>query len=94
MHIRRHLGCITSKNRKPASHTDRKTHRQNQPTISEKRKRRRTCLQTTTTATTLATSRVGGDGSDVLDTTDSHTGTSEGTEGGLSTGTGGLGTVS
>ena len=51
----------------------------------------RTCLQTATTATTLATSRVGRNGGDVLDTTDSHAGTGEGTEGRLGTGTGGLG---
>lgn len=52
-----------------------------------------TCLQTTTTATTLATSRVGRDGGDILDSADSHAGTGEGTEGGLGTGTGGLGAV-
>lgn len=90
MHIRRHLGCYNLQNRKPASPIQTET----QPTILWKvENTQRTRLQTTTTATTLATSRVGGDGSDVLDTADSHAGTSEGTEGGLSTGTGGLGAV-
>ena len=52
-----------------------------------------TRLQTTTTATTLATSRVGGSGGDVLDSADSHAGTGEGAESGLGAGTGGLGAV-
>jgi len=48
--------------------------------------------QTTTTATALPASRIGGGGGDVLDTTNLHAGTGEGTESGLSTGAGGLGT--
>ena len=59
----------------------------------EKIQTTRTCLQTTTTATTLATSRVRRNGGNVLDSADSHTGTGEGTESGLGTGTGGLGAV-
>lgn len=51
---------------------------------------KRTCLQTATTATTLSAGRVGGSGGDVLNTADLHAGTGEGTEGGLSTRTGGL----
>lgn len=50
-------------------------------------------LETTTTATTLSAGRVGGRGGDVLDTSDSHTGTGKSAESGLSTGAGGLGTV-
>jgi hypothetical protein len=57
------------------------------------RRHTRTYLQTTTTATTLTTGRVGGSGGDVLNATDSHAGTGKSTEGGLSTGTGGLGAV-
>ena len=53
----------------------------------------RTDLETTTTATTLATSRVGGSGGDVLDSANSHARTGQSTEGRLGTGTGGLGTV-
>lgn len=53
----------------------------------------RTLLQTATAATTLPTSRVGGNRSNVLDSADSHTGTGEGAESGLSTGSGGLGAV-
>jgi hypothetical protein len=49
--------------------------------------------QTTTTTTTLSPGRVGGSGSDVLDTADLHAGTGEGTESGLRTRAGGLGTV-
>ena len=54
---------------------------------------KRTSLQTTTTATTLATGRVGGGGGDVLDAADPHAGTGEGTEGRLGAGAGGLGAV-
>jgi hypothetical protein len=53
----------------------------------------RTYLQTTTTATTLATSRVGRSRGDVLNAADAHARAGKGTESGLSTGTGGLGTV-
>ncbi|KAJ5666215.1 uncharacterized protein N7477_008663 [Penicillium maclennaniae] len=53
----------------------------------------RTRLQTATTATTLATSRVGGGGGDILNAANAHTSTGEGTEGRLGTGTGGLGAV-
>lgn len=53
----------------------------------------RTFLQTATTTTTLATSRVGRSGGNILDTADSHARASKGTEGGLSAGTGGLGAV-
>lgn len=47
-------------------------------------------LETTTTTTTLATGRIGRNGSDILDPSDPHTGTSEGTESGLGTRTRGL----
>lgn len=50
-------------------------------------------LQTTTTATTLATGRIGGDGSDILNATNPHVGTGKGAESGLGTGTRGLGAV-
>lgn len=53
----------------------------------------RTRSETTTTATTLAAGRVGGRGSNVLDTADLHARTGQGTEGGLGTGAGGLGAV-
>ncbi|GMF77786.1 unnamed protein product [Aspergillus oryzae var. brunneus] len=69
------------------------SHPARQETCTSWRRYARTYLETTTTATTLATSRVGGSGGDVLDTADSHAGTGKSTEGGLSTGTGGLGTV-
>jgi hypothetical protein len=49
-------------------------------------------LETTTTTTTLSTGRISGDGSNIFNTTDSHTSTSKSTESSLSTGTGGLGT--
>lgn len=62
-------------------------------TTPKRERHTRTYLQTTTTATTLATSRVGGGGGDVLDSANAHAGTGEGTESGLSTGTGGLGAV-
>jgi hypothetical protein len=42
-------------------------------------------LETTTTTTTLATGRIGRNGSDILDPSDPHTSTSEGTESGLGT---------
>ncbi len=60
---------------------------------SQSEKKHCTRLQTTTTATTLATSRVGGGGGHVLDTANAHAGTGEGTEGRLRTGAGGLGAV-
>jgi hypothetical protein len=50
-------------------------------------------LQATTATTTLATSAISRDGSDVFNTTDTHTSTSESTEGRLTTGSGGLGAV-
>ena len=50
-------------------------------------------LETTTTATTLAAGRVGGRGGDVLNAANLHAGTGQGTESGLGTGAGGLGTV-
>lgn len=49
--------------------------------------------QTTTTATTLSAGAIGGGRSNILDTTDSHTATSQGTEGRLGTRAGGLGSV-
>lgn len=49
--------------------------------------------ETTTTTTTLSAGRVGGGRGNVLDTADLHAGTGQGTEGGLSTGAGGLGAV-
>lgn len=49
--------------------------------------------ETTTTATTLSAGRVGRSRSDVLNAANLHAGTGEGTESGLSTGTGGLGAV-
>lgn len=51
-------------------------------------------LETTTTATTLSASAVGGSGGDVLNSADLHASTSKGAESRLSTGSGGLGTVS
>lgn len=48
-------------------------------------------LQTTTTATSLPPGGVGGDWSDILDPADPHAGTSESTEGALSTRAWGLG---
>lgn len=49
--------------------------------------------ETTTTATTLATGRIGRSRGDVLNAADLHAGAGEGTEGRLSTGAGGLGAV-
>lgn len=49
--------------------------------------------ETTTTATTLPASRVGGSGGDILNAADLHASTGKGAESGLSTGTGGLGAV-
>jgi hypothetical protein len=54
----------------------------------------RTCLQTTTTATTLPPGRVGRGGGDILDTSNAHASTGERTESGLGTGAWGLGAVS
>lgn len=48
-------------------------------------------LQTTTTATTLSAGAVGGDGSNILNTTDSQARAGQGTESALTTRTGGLG---
>ena len=48
-------------------------------------------LKTTTTATTLSASAVGGSGGNVLNAADSHAGTGESTEGRLGTRAGGLG---
>ena len=48
-------------------------------------------LETTTTATALSAGAVSGDGGDILNTADSQTGTGQGTESALSTGTRGLG---
>ena len=53
----------------------------------------RTCSETTTTATTLPACRVGRCRGDVLDTSNAHTSTGKSAKGGLSTGPGGLGTV-
>ena len=50
-------------------------------------------LQTTTTATALATGAVGGDGRDVFDAANLHAGTGKGAESALATGTVGLGSV-
>lgn len=50
-------------------------------------------LETATTATTLAASRVGGSGGNVLNAADLHAGAGKGTESGLGTGAGSLGTV-
>ena len=50
--------------------------------------------QTTSTATTLAPGRVGGDGGDVLNSSNAHTSTSQSTESALGTGAGGLGASS
>ena len=50
-------------------------------------------LQTTTTATSLATGAVGWSWGDILDTANLHAGTGKGTESGLSTWTWGLGSV-
>jgi len=50
------------------------------------------CLQTATAATTLTTSGIGGDGSNILNAANLQAGTSQGAKGGLGTGTGGLGT--
>lgn len=55
--------------------------------------KKRTELQTTTTATTLSAGRVRGSGSNVLNAANLHAGTGKGTEGRLGTGTGGLGAV-
>lgn len=49
--------------------------------------------ETATTATTLPSGRVGRCGGNVLDASNTHTGTSEGAEGRLSAGAGGLGAV-
>lgn len=59
--------------------------------VAPHRRNERSRSETTTTATTLAAGRVRGDGGDVLDAADAHTGTGEGTEGGLATGAGLLG---
>ena len=56
--------------------------------------KRRTCLETTTTATALPSRGVGGSGGDILDASDTHTSTGKSTESGLGTRTGGLGAVS
>jgi hypothetical protein len=53
----------------------------------------RTCSKTTTTATTLPPGGVRRGGGDVLDTSDTHTGTGERTESRLGTGAGGLSAV-
>ena len=53
----------------------------------------RTCSETTTAATTLPACRVGRCGGNVLDTSDTHTSTGKSAKSGLSTGAGGLGTV-
>jgi len=50
-------------------------------------------LQATTTATTLAAGGVGGNGGDILNTTNLHTSTGKGAESGLGTGARGLGAV-
>lgn len=52
-----------------------------------------TRLQTTTTATSLATGAVGWGWGNILDTANLHAGTGKGTESGLSTWTWGLGSV-
>ena len=53
----------------------------------------RTCSETTTTATALPSRRVGGSGSNILDTANAHTSTGKSAESRLGTGAGGLGTV-
>lgn len=53
----------------------------------------RTRSETATTATALATGRVGGSGGHVLDAADAHAGAGESAEGRLGTGAGGLGAV-
>ena len=50
-------------------------------------------LQTTTAATTLSAGRIGGSRSNILNATDLHASTGKGTESGLGTRAGGLGTV-
>mmetsp|Transcript_14978 Transcript_14978/g.46861 ORF Transcript_14978/g.46861 Transcript_14978/m.46861 type:complete len:205 (+) Transcript_14978:113-727(+) len=50
-------------------------------------------LQTATTTTTLTTGRVRGSGGGVLNAANGNAGTGKGTQGGLATGTGGLGLV-
>lgn len=52
-----------------------------------------TRLQTTTAATSLPSGAVARGGGHVLDTANTHSGTGERAEGGLGTGTGGLGAV-
>jgi hypothetical protein len=75
--------------------------KRDKPPLKEKKKkpqifpkrRKRTHLETTTTATSLAAGAVGGSGGNVLDTSNLHSGTSERTESRLGTGAGGLGSV-
>ncbi len=50
-------------------------------------------LETTTTATPLATSGIGWGGSDILDSANLHTGTSESAESGLGSWAWGLGAI-
>ena len=54
----------------------------------------KTDLQSATTSTTLLAGRVGGDGSAVLNTPDLHASSGQGSESTLSSGSGGLGSVS
>ena len=51
------------------------------------------CLQPATSASSLPSGAVAGGGGDVLDAANSHSGTGEGTEGGLGARAGGLGAV-
>lgn len=60
---------------------------------ASKHSEERTCLQTTTAATTLSPGGVGGGRGNVLNAADLHAGTGKSTEGGLGTRTGGLGGV-
>ena len=74
-------------------HTSKRQHHENLGTATSQKPTKDESLEAATTATTLATDRVGGDGGDVLDAANLQAGAGQGAEGALGTGSGGLGTV-